>query len=290
MTRRREHRLPRLRRAAVSARRVAARRRAAARAPSGSIAALPGQDAVGRRADRQALGRQRAARRAGARARVTTPGADRRKPLLRARLRGRGRDPPRILEARNAGTAVLLVSADLDEIFALSDRILVMSEGRIVHERRRRGWPTARRSAITWVERRTKRAPSRVPRAIATSSRVNFPRTILQLDPDALDGAPDTSRSAPASTSCTCIGMTPPAARARSSSICPEQRYPNTNTRASSTSMKGASRSDESGNHPKGAFVINPPGTAHRVWSREGCLVLHGGAKAGVVHRAASTG
>jgi ABC-type uncharacterized transport system ATPase subunit len=40
----------------------------------------------------------------------------------------------RVLEARNAGTAVLLVSADLDEVFALSDRILVMSEGKIVHE------------------------------------------------------------------------------------------------------------------------------------------------------------
>jgi simple sugar transport system ATP-binding protein len=40
----------------------------------------------------------------------------------------------RVLQARNAGTAVLLVSADLDEVFALSDRILVMSEGRIVHE------------------------------------------------------------------------------------------------------------------------------------------------------------
>lgn len=40
----------------------------------------------------------------------------------------------RILQARNAGAAVLLVSADLDEIFALSDRILVMSEGCIVHE------------------------------------------------------------------------------------------------------------------------------------------------------------
>ncbi|WP_437787433.1 ABC transporter ATP-binding protein [Sorangium sp. So ce1097] len=40
----------------------------------------------------------------------------------------------RILEARNRGTAVLLVSADLDEIFALADRVLVMSEGRIVHE------------------------------------------------------------------------------------------------------------------------------------------------------------
>jgi len=40
----------------------------------------------------------------------------------------------RIMSARNAGAAVLLVSADLDEIFALSDRILVMSEGAIVHE------------------------------------------------------------------------------------------------------------------------------------------------------------
>lgn len=40
----------------------------------------------------------------------------------------------RISLAREAGTAVLLVSADLDEIFALSDRIVVMSEGRIVHE------------------------------------------------------------------------------------------------------------------------------------------------------------
>ena len=40
----------------------------------------------------------------------------------------------RIMGARNAGAAVLLVSADLDEVFALSDRILVMSEGAIVHE------------------------------------------------------------------------------------------------------------------------------------------------------------
>jgi simple sugar transport system ATP-binding protein len=40
----------------------------------------------------------------------------------------------RIIEARNKGTAVLLISADLEEIFALSDRILVMSDGRIVHE------------------------------------------------------------------------------------------------------------------------------------------------------------
>ena len=40
----------------------------------------------------------------------------------------------RLMEARNKGTAVLLISADLEEVFALSDRILVMSEGKIVHE------------------------------------------------------------------------------------------------------------------------------------------------------------
>jgi simple sugar transport system ATP-binding protein len=40
----------------------------------------------------------------------------------------------RLMEARNKGTAVLLISADLEEIFALADRILVMSEGKIVHE------------------------------------------------------------------------------------------------------------------------------------------------------------
>jgi ABC-type uncharacterized transport system ATPase subunit len=40
----------------------------------------------------------------------------------------------RIMDARNRGTAVLLVSADLDEIFTLADRVLVISEGKIVHE------------------------------------------------------------------------------------------------------------------------------------------------------------
>jgi simple sugar transport system ATP-binding protein len=40
----------------------------------------------------------------------------------------------RIMAARNEGAAVLLVSADLDEVFALADRIVVMSEGKIVYE------------------------------------------------------------------------------------------------------------------------------------------------------------
>jgi general nucleoside transport system ATP-binding protein len=40
----------------------------------------------------------------------------------------------RIVAARNAGTAVLLLSEDLDEILELSDRIVVMREGAIVYE------------------------------------------------------------------------------------------------------------------------------------------------------------
>lgn len=40
----------------------------------------------------------------------------------------------RITEARNRGAAVLLVSEDLDELFALADRILVMAGGTFVYE------------------------------------------------------------------------------------------------------------------------------------------------------------
>lgn len=40
----------------------------------------------------------------------------------------------RLLEARNQGAAVLLVSEDLDELIELSDRVAVMSEGLIVYE------------------------------------------------------------------------------------------------------------------------------------------------------------
>ena len=42
----------------------------------------------------------------------------------------------RIRAARAAGAAVLLVSEDLDELMELSDRIVVMFEGRLVHETR----------------------------------------------------------------------------------------------------------------------------------------------------------
>lgn len=40
----------------------------------------------------------------------------------------------RIMKARNAGTAVLLFSEDLDELLELSDRIVVMSDGALVYE------------------------------------------------------------------------------------------------------------------------------------------------------------
>jgi general nucleoside transport system ATP-binding protein len=39
-----------------------------------------------------------------------------------------------IMQARNRGAAVLLVSEDLDEILELADRILVISAGKIVFE------------------------------------------------------------------------------------------------------------------------------------------------------------
>ena len=40
----------------------------------------------------------------------------------------------RLVAERDAGRAVLLVSLELDEVMSLSDRILVMYEGRIVGE------------------------------------------------------------------------------------------------------------------------------------------------------------
>jgi simple sugar transport system ATP-binding protein len=37
-----------------------------------------------------------------------------------------------VIEARSKGTAVLLVSAELDEVMSLSDRIAVLVKGRVV--------------------------------------------------------------------------------------------------------------------------------------------------------------
>jgi simple sugar transport system ATP-binding protein len=49
----------------------------------------------------------------------------------------------RIMKARNAGTSVLLLSEDLDELLEMSDRIMVMSEGKLVYETPALGADTA---------------------------------------------------------------------------------------------------------------------------------------------------
>ena len=41
-----------------------------------------------------------------------------------------------IMDARNRGAAVLLVSEDLDEMLELSDRVVVMFDGEFVYEAR----------------------------------------------------------------------------------------------------------------------------------------------------------
>jgi simple sugar transport system ATP-binding protein len=51
----------------------------------------------------------------------------------------------RLIEQRNAGTAILLISEDLDEVLALADRIAIMYEGEIV------GIVPRTRRSPTWV-------------------------------------------------------------------------------------------------------------------------------------------
>jgi simple sugar transport system ATP-binding protein len=54
----------------------------------------------------------------------------------------------RLIEARNAGVAVLLISFELDEVFALSDRVLVMSDGKIAGEFNRSNMDRGRIGAL----------------------------------------------------------------------------------------------------------------------------------------------
>jgi simple sugar transport system ATP-binding protein len=54
----------------------------------------------------------------------------------------------RLIEARNAGAAVLLISFELDEIFALADRILVLCGGRFTGAFERAGVDRARIGAL----------------------------------------------------------------------------------------------------------------------------------------------
>jgi ABC-type uncharacterized transport system ATPase subunit len=54
----------------------------------------------------------------------------------------------RLIEARNAGVAVLLISFELDEIFALADRVVVFYRGRISGTFTRDGFDRARIGAL----------------------------------------------------------------------------------------------------------------------------------------------
>ena len=55
-----------------------------------------------------------------------------------------------LLARRAAGAAILLVSEDLDELLALSDRLVVLYEGRIVGEMRRPPTRTPSSSGCSW--------------------------------------------------------------------------------------------------------------------------------------------
>ena len=71
-----------------------------------------------------------------------------------------------LLARRAAGSAILLVSEDLDELLALSDRVIVLYEGRIVGDDARRGRrPRAPGDADGRTGRRSRRT-RRVTRAI----------------------------------------------------------------------------------------------------------------------------
>jgi simple sugar transport system ATP-binding protein len=54
----------------------------------------------------------------------------------------------RLVESRNEGTAVLLISFELDELFAVADRILVMFRGRIAGEFAREAFDRSRIGAL----------------------------------------------------------------------------------------------------------------------------------------------
>ena len=96
--------------------------------------------------DRQFLRRQSAEDRAGARDRAQSRDPAGRQPTRGVDIGAIEFIHKRIVAQRDAGKALLLVSVELDEIFALSDRIVVLCAGRITGERRPEE-PTRRTSA-----------------------------------------------------------------------------------------------------------------------------------------------
>jgi simple sugar transport system ATP-binding protein len=59
----------------------------------------------------------------------------------------------RLIGAREDGDAVLVISEDLDEIFALADRIAVINHGRIIETRAANAWTLAE-LGLAMAERR----------------------------------------------------------------------------------------------------------------------------------------
>jgi anti-sigma factor ChrR (cupin superfamily) len=104
---------------------------------------------------------------------------------------------------------------------------------------------------------------------------VNIQRTILDLDPDELAKRSGYEPLRPgvdilylyrddaSGSSCALLKYQPGAEVPRHEHMGFEHVY-----------VLSGEQSDDRGTYGKGSFVINPPGTGHRVWSHPGCLVL----------------
>ena len=109
--------------------------RAANRLGAELVAPVRGQGREPRRPGAVALGRQRAATRHRARARpAARPSSSSRSRRAASTSRRPASSTSELLARRAAGAAILLISADLTEILALSDRIVVLYAGAIVGE------------------------------------------------------------------------------------------------------------------------------------------------------------
>lgn len=104
---------------------------------------------------------------------------------------------------------------------------------------------------------------------------MSIPRTILELDPGALARLPGYEPLRPgvnilylyrddaSGAACALLEYQPGA-------FVPEHRHEG----VEHVYVLAGEQSDDRGTYGKGSFVINPPGSAHRVWSTNGCLVL----------------